>query len=388
MRVLLTGATGFIGSAVASELREAGHSILALARSDQTADTLARRGLEVQRGDLSDLPGLADAARSSDGVVHLAFGHDFSKFQENIDVNNRAVEATATALHGSHKPFVIASGTLLASGRTGTEEDPVASDDRSSRGAAETLVLNAGAQDVRGVVVRLPPTVHGKGDRGFVPQLIAIARQTGVAAIVGDGSNRWPAVHRLDAARLFRLAIERANSGAILHAVAEEGIPMREIAGTIADGTGVPVRSIGAGDAPAHFTWMARFVQIDNPTSSANTRRSLGWGAGTQPLARRHERQRLFRVTWRAMVALALMGHSRVTRDVGRASPSDAGSELCALSSAHNVGLLCLASAPGQLRLLDRNFVINASRFIPPSAPSTLSGRLRSLRAGAKRMGQ
>ncbi len=278
MRLFVTGATGFIGSAVVRELLAAGHEVLGLARSDETARTLAQQGVAVHRGDIGDTGGLAEAARSCDGVIHLAFKHDFSRFQENIADDRKAVQSMADALNGSNKPLVIASGVLLASGVTGTEADAAESGEGAiGRGATETVVLAAAERGVRGVVMRLSPTVHGEGDHGFVPQLITIARQTGVAAYVGDGANRWPAVHRLDAARLFRLAAERAAPGAVLHAVAEEGIPVREVAGTIGQELGIPVRSLSQEEATAHFTWMARFVQIDKPTSSALTRSSMAW---------------------------------------------------------------------------------------------------------------
>ncbi len=193
-------------------------------------------------------------------------------------VNNKAVQSMADALHGSGKPLVIASGTLLASGQTGTEADaPTSGEGANPRGATETVVKAASEHGVRGVVLRLPPSVHGEGDHGFVPQLIATARQAGAAAFVGDGGNRWPAVHRLDVARLFRLAVEGAAPGAVLHGVGEEGIPMRAIADTIAKKLGLPTRSLTEEEAPAHFTWMTRFVQIDNPTSSTLTRSTMGW---------------------------------------------------------------------------------------------------------------
>lgn len=278
MRLFVTGATGFIGIAVVRELQEAGHDVLGLARSDTAAATLARQGAAVRRGDLGDTDGLAHGARSCDGVIHLAFNHDFSRFQKNIAADRNAVQAMADALQGSNKPLVIASGVLLSSGQTGTEADAAdAGEGASGRGATETVVLAAAERGVRGVVMRLSPTVHGEGDHGFVPQLIATARQTGVAAFVGEGANRWPAVHRLDAARLFRLAAEGAAPGTVLHAVAEEGIPMRAIAETIGQELGIPTRSLCQEEAPPHFTWMARFVQIDKPTSSALTRKSMAW---------------------------------------------------------------------------------------------------------------
>ena len=278
MRYFVTGATGFIGTAVVRELQEAGHDVLGLARSDQAAEALAHQSVKVHRGDLSDTDSLAEGVRSCDGVIHLGFNHDFSKFQENIAVDRKAVQSMADALHGSNKPLVIASGVLLSSGRTGTEADPADTGEGvNSRGATETVVMAAAGNGVRGVVMRLSPTVHGEGDHGFVPQLIATARQTGVAAYVGDGANRWPAVHRLDAARLFRLAAEGAAPGTVLHAVAEEGVPMHAIAETIGQELGLPIRGLSQVEAAAHFTWMARFVQIDKPTSSALTRTTMAW---------------------------------------------------------------------------------------------------------------
>ena len=278
MRFFVTGATGFIGSAVVRELQGAGHAVLGLARSDQAAETLAQQDVAVHRGDLGDPDDLAEAARSCDGVLHLAFNHDFSRFQENIAADRRAVQSMADALHGSNKPLVIASGVLLSSGRTGTEADAAdTGEGANGRGATETVLMAAAQHGVRGVVMRLSPTVHGGGDHGFVPQLIATARQTGFAAYVGDGANRWPAVHRLDAARLFRLAAEGAAPGSVLHAVAEEGVPMRAIAETIGQGLELPTRSLTQEEAAAHFTWMARFVQTDRPTSSTLTRKTMGW---------------------------------------------------------------------------------------------------------------
>ena len=278
MRLFVTGATGFIGSAVVRDLQAAGHAVLGLARSDVAAGILSQQGVEVHRGDLGDPDTLAEAARGSDGVIHLAFGHDFSRFMENIAADRRAVQAMADALGGSDKPLVIASGVLLSSGQTGTEADAVESGEGANgRGATESVVRAASAQGVRGVVMRLAPTVHGEGDHGFVPALIAIARQTDMAAYVGDGANRWPAVHRLDVARLFRLAVEKAPPGSVLHAVAEEGIPMRAIAETIGQGLDLPVRSVSEKEAPRHFGWMTRFAAIDKPTTSALTRQTLGW---------------------------------------------------------------------------------------------------------------
>jgi nucleoside-diphosphate-sugar epimerase len=278
MRVFVTGATGFIGTAIVRELLEEGHEVLGLARNDAAAETLASAGVGVHRGDLADIESLAAGARACEGVIHTAFNHDWSVPREAAaETDRRGVEAMAEALAGSGKPLVIASGTaLLAPGRKGTEEDAPPSA-ATLRAASEAAVLAAAGRGVRGSIVRLPPTVHGAGDHGFVPMLIATARRTGVAAYIGDGANRWPAVHRLDAARLFRLGLEKAAPGARLHAVAEEGVPMRAIAETIGAGLGVPVRSLTPEEAGAHFSWMAHFVGIDNPTSSDLTRSSLGW---------------------------------------------------------------------------------------------------------------
>jgi nucleoside-diphosphate-sugar epimerase len=281
MRVFLTGATGFVGSAIVNELVAAGHTVVGLARSDAAADTLARLGIEAHRGELTNTESLAAGARASDGVIHTAFNHDWSTPREVASETDRqAVEALAGALEGSGKPLVVTSGTLIiamaAAGRLGTEEDAL-TNPAIPRVASELAVQAAAGRGVRASVVRLSPTVHGAGDHGFVHMLIDIARRTGVSAFVGDGANRWPAVHRLDAARLFRLALEKAEPGVRLHGVAEEGVPMRSIAETIGTGLGVPVRSLTEDEARAHFDWFAHFVAIDNPTSSAITRRSLGW---------------------------------------------------------------------------------------------------------------
>ena len=277
MRVFVTGATGFIGSAIVQELIGAGHRVLGLVRSDEAAGALARLGVEAHRGDLSDIDSLGAGARACEGVIHTAFIHDFTQFAANVETDRRAVEALAGALEGSGKPLVIASGTLMvSSGRPATEQDAPPSLD-APRAASEAMVLAASGRGVRGSVVRLPPTVHGAGDHGFVPRLIAAAREKGVSPYVGDGANRWPAVHRLDAARVFRLALESAEPGTRVHAVAEEGVPMRAIAEAIGAGLGVPVRSLTPDEAPAHFDFLAMFVGTDNPTSSALTRSALGW---------------------------------------------------------------------------------------------------------------
>jgi nucleoside-diphosphate-sugar epimerase len=278
MRVFVTGATGFIGTAVVRELLAAGHQVLALARSDAAADSLARAGVGVHRGELSDTDSLAAGARACDGVIHTAFIHDFAQYEANGATDQRALDAMARALEGSDKPLVATSGTtVLAPGHVGTENDPPAPAGLGCIRAVSEIVLAAAAHGVRVSVVRLPPSVHGQGDHGFVPALIDIARRSGVAAYVGDGANRWPAVHRLDAARLFRLALEKAAAGSRLHGVGEEGIAMRAIAEAIGHGLGVPVRSMGDDEAASHFGWLAPFVAIENATSSALTCKSLGW---------------------------------------------------------------------------------------------------------------
>lgn len=277
MRVFVTGATGFIGSAVAADLLAAGHSVLGLARNAESDRKLERAGVEPHRGDLTDLDALAAGAWACDGVAHLAFIHDFSRFQENIEIDRRAAAAMTDALQGSGKPFVLTSGAaFVAPGRIATEDDEPA-DPTSGRAATEVAVLAAADRGVRASIVRLAPSVHDEGDYGFVPALIGIARDKGFAAYVGDGANRWPAVHRRDAARLFRLALEKAEPGTRLHGVAEEGIAMREIATAIGNGLGLPVRGISPDEADAHFDWIATFAQLDSPTSSAITRSALGW---------------------------------------------------------------------------------------------------------------
>jgi nucleoside-diphosphate-sugar epimerase len=280
MQVFVTGATGYIGSAVVRELLGAGHQVTGLARSDGSAAALTAAGAAVQRGALDDLDSLRSAALAADGVIHLAYVHDFSNIESSGAIDLRAVETILAALEGSGKAFVNTSGTLmlatLGAGHLATEEDtgPVG----MRRVDSENATVSMAGRGVRSSVVRLAPTVHGDGDKhGFVPSLIGIAREKGVSAYVGDGSNRWPAVHRLDAARLFRLAVEAAPAGSRLHGAGEEGIPFREIAEVIGRQLHLPVVSITAEEAGPHFGWLSGLVSLDNPTSSALTRQRVGW---------------------------------------------------------------------------------------------------------------
>lgn len=279
MRVFLTGATGFIGSAIAQHLVSTGHTVLGLARSDDAAKRLRAVGIEPHHGELSDTDSLAAGARAADGVIHAAFIHDFVHYAANAEIDRKAIEAIVGALAASDKPFVATTvTTLLEPGRVGTEEDnPAAQSALGPRGASEAALLAAATRGVRSSAVRLPPSVHGDGDAAFVPALIAMARAKGEAAYIGDGANRWPAVHRLDAARLFCLALEKAPAGSRLHAVADEGVPMREIATAIGERLGLPVRGVAPEEAPAQFEWLAHFVAVDNPMSSALTRALVGW---------------------------------------------------------------------------------------------------------------
>ena len=276
MRVLVTGATGFIGSAVVKQLLDAGHEVLGLARSDEKAAALAATGAKVRRGSLEDLANLKKAAASADGVIHLGFNHDFSKFAENCELDKRAIEALGEALAGSNRPLLVTSGVAVAHARTATEDDqpiPVsAAFPRASEATAAALM----ARGVNASVVRLPQ-VHDPVRQGLVSPVIQIYREKGTCAYVGDGLNRWSAVHVLDAARLYRLALEKAEPNARYHAVAEEGVPLRDIAATIGWHLKLPAESITAEEAQDFFGWFAPFAGLDLSASSAQTRKKLGW---------------------------------------------------------------------------------------------------------------
>jgi nucleoside-diphosphate-sugar epimerase len=283
MRVFVTGASGHIGSALVPELLQAGHQVIGLARSDSSAAAVTAAGAEVRRGDVEDLDGLREAADAADGVIHLAFKHEAMRSGDlpgAVGADLRAIEAIGAALEGSDKPFVSTSGTLMLtfagiSGRAATEQDVL---DAGPRIDAENTTIALGERGVRSSVVRLPPLVHSTLDHhGFGPTLIGIARGKRVSGYVGDGSNRWPAVHTLDAARLYRLALETAPAGSRLQAVADEGVPFRDIAGVIGRKLGLPTASIAAEDANEHFSFLGEFVSLDNPTSSELTRQRLGW---------------------------------------------------------------------------------------------------------------
>jgi nucleoside-diphosphate-sugar epimerase len=287
MRIFVTGASGWIGSATVSDLLEAGHEVVGLARSEASAQELEAAGAIVHRGDLNDPDGLAKAAADSDGVIHLAFQHEVAfggDFATAAAADRRAVEAMGAALAGSDRPFVLASGLLaLAPGRVATEDDGLVPSDAvranpaGLRAATGLLTLSLRGVGVRSSVLRLPPTVHGDGDNGFMATFVAIARQRGVAGYVGDGSNRWPAVHRSDAARLARLAVEAAPAGSVLHAVADEGVLFREIADAIGRHLGLPTASVSSASAVEHFAHLGHFVGLDSPATAVVTRKLLGW---------------------------------------------------------------------------------------------------------------
>jgi nucleoside-diphosphate-sugar epimerase len=279
MRVFVTGASGWIGSAVIPELLAEGHSVVGLARSDRSAAAVSAAGADVLRGSLDDVDSLRSGARDSDGVIHLAFKHDFANFAASGITERAAIEAMTDTLEGSDRPFLFASGVaMLAPGRVATERDmsPMVGPD-SPRGGAEVLALSYATRGVRPVGLRFAPTVHGEGDHGFISTIVGVAREKGVSAYIADGANRWPAVNRLDAAHMIALALEKAPAGSVVHGVAEEGIATREIAEVIGRELELPVVSIAPEDAMEHFGWIGMFFGVDTPASSTITQELLGW---------------------------------------------------------------------------------------------------------------
>ncbi|MDQ0474531.1 SDR family oxidoreductase [Labrys wisconsinensis] len=279
MRVFVTGATGFIGSAVVNDLIGAGHQVLGLCRSDDKAAALAEAGAEVYRGSIADPDSLKEGASRSDGVIHLAFNHDFSRFVQNCEDDRRVIEALGSVLAGSGRPLIVTSGTPIANtvpGEPAREDNPIVGSDRHPRAASEEAAAAMAADGVNVSVVRLPQ-VHDPVKQGLITPAIAMYRDKGVCAYVGAGLNRWPAAHVLDVARLYRLAIEKAEPNAKYHAAAEEGVPMRDIAEAIGRRLGLPVKSIAPEETGAYFGWLAMFAGHDMPASSVQTRKTLGW---------------------------------------------------------------------------------------------------------------
>lgn len=276
MRVLVTGASGWVGTPVVQDLLANGHQVLGLARSDKSADAVAKAGAQVHRGDVEDLESLRRACAQVDGVIHLAFNHDFSKFAQNAENDYQAITTMAKAL--GQQPLVITSGSaLFAPGIVGLESMPVPRTAPNPRIKSEIAMEEMNAKGANVSVVRLPPTVHGKGDHGFVPMLVNLAREKGKACYIGNGTNSWSAVSRFDAAPVYRLGLQRAVAGSRYHAVSEEGVLFREITERIGRGLGLPVASLTSAEATDHFGWFAHFAAIDARTSSAWTRETLGW---------------------------------------------------------------------------------------------------------------
>ncbi|MEI9888132.1 MAG: SDR family oxidoreductase [Rhizomicrobium sp.] len=287
MRVFVTGATGFVGAAVVQELIGAGHTVLGLVRSEASAQALAATGAQVHRGELTDLDSLRRGATQADGVIHTAFIHDFSKFAENGQIDKRAIETMGEVLAGTGKPLVVSSGTaLLSPGKVATEDMRVPADAAGPR-VSEQAAFALATKGVRSMAIRLAPSTHGASDQGFkagfVSYAIQVARDKGISAYVGDGANRWSQGHRLDAARLYRLALETGKAGSPYHAIGEEGVAIKDIAAAIGRRLNLPVVSIAPEKAAEHFGFLGMFLGLDIPASSAKTQAELGWkpaGAG------------------------------------------------------------------------------------------------------------
>lgn len=278
MKIFVTGATGFVGSAVVKELINAGHEVLGLARNEAAEKALLLAGAQIHKGDLEDLESLRQGANAADGIIHTGFIHDFTRFKEVCDIDHKAIQTMGNALIGTDRPFIVTSGTLLVSpGQLATEDTLPDYNGLNPRIASEKAVDDLAAKNVRVSIVRLSPSVHDQGDHGFVPTLIDIARKTGESAYIGDGQNRWTAVHRLDAAVLYRLALEQATPGARFHGVAEESVTIRSIAEIIGAKLNLPVVSKSKEAASGHFGWFEHFVSIDGPASASLTSEQLGW---------------------------------------------------------------------------------------------------------------
>jgi nucleoside-diphosphate-sugar epimerase len=279
MRIFVTGATGFVGSAVVKELISAGYEVIGLARSDAAEKSLIAAGTQVYRGDIEDFESLRNGVASADGVIHTAFNHDFSNFKNSCETDRRVIELFGTVLAGSERPLIVTSAIgILPQGHFATEETvPISGATAHPRAASEETAVMTGKNGARVSVIRLAPTVHGEGDHNFIPALIRLAKEKGFSAYIGEGNNCWPAVHRIDAAHLFRLVLEKGAAGRRYHAVAEEGIPFREIASVIGGQLNIPVVSISSEEAVNHFGWFAHFASMDIPASSQLTREQLSW---------------------------------------------------------------------------------------------------------------
>lgn len=283
MRIFVTGASGFVGSAIVDELLKHGHQVLGLARSEASAEKIKKAGAEAYHGDINNQASMAEAAAGCDAVIHTAFNHDFSRYKDNCEDDRKVIEGFGEALAGTGKPLIVTSGVgLLSLGRLITEDDAPAPSNVTPRAASEEAAYAARAKGTKAYIVRLPPTTHGAGDHGFVPMIIDSARKSGISAYIGEGLNQWPACHRHDAAVLYRLIAEQQPGQVVYHAVAEEGIPFKDIATAIGKGLNLPVASKSGEDAQANFGWFTHFVSLGCQSSSAKTKATLGWQT-TQP---------------------------------------------------------------------------------------------------------